>query len=52
MQNKLKTLNEVIKEIAERYGVAFEIAESIIKDYINIQYYSLTGRDIEEDDLF
>ena len=51
MQNKLKTLSEVIREIAERYGVNFEIAESIIKDYINVQYYTLTGREIEEDDL-
>lgn len=52
MQNRLKTLSEVIKEIADKYGIDFEIVESIIKDYINIQYYALTGREIEEDDLF
>ena len=52
MGRKLKSLSEVIKEIAERYDVPFEVAEAIIKDYINIQYYALTGREIGEDDLF
>ena len=48
----MKSMQQIIKEIAEKYGVQYEIAEQIIKEYINIQYYSLTGKEINEGELF
>lgn len=47
MSKELKSIHEIIKELAEKYGVEFEIVESIIKDYIEIQYYALTGREVK-----
>ena len=48
----LKSIQQIIKELAEKYSIPYEIVEGIIKDYINIQCYALTGREIDERDLF
>ena len=48
----LESIQQIIKELAEKYNIPYEIVEEIIKDYINVQCYALTGREIDERDLF
>lgn len=42
-KDNLKSGKEVIKELSLKYGVEYEIVESIIVDWIKIEYLSLTG---------
>ncbi len=46
---KLKPFLEVVREIAEKYNVPTEIAESIIRDFIALLYGQIHG--VEDKDL-
>ena len=51
-KEKLKSFTEVVRELAEKYGIQHELLESILIDWMNILYYATTGRDPSKGDLF
>jgi hypothetical protein len=48
--DNLLTPSEVVRLIAERYGVPAELVEAILRDYVALLYFSLTGREPEGND--
>ena len=50
---QLKSFTEIAIEIAAKYGIQEEIVEAIIREWLGILYYAVTGREPgAEDDLF
>ncbi len=45
MNQNLISSKELIQILADRYKISFEVAEGIVRDFINDLYYAITGRD-------
>jgi hypothetical protein len=45
MSTNLISSKEAIKILASKYGVSCEVAQGIIRDFINDIYYAITGRE-------
>jgi hypothetical protein len=38
---KLRSFEDLVREIAEKYNVSFELVESILIDFVRVLYYDM-----------
>jgi hypothetical protein len=51
MENKkhnLRSFEDLVKDLSDKYGVPFEKVESIIRDFLRELYYTATNRNVKD----
>ena len=46
----LKSFQEVMRELSEKYGIQMEVLEAIFTEWIAILFYSATGKNPRDSD--
>jgi hypothetical protein len=48
---ELRSFHDVIQDLANQFGIEYEIAESLILEFIKLNYFAITGREIDDSGL-